>query len=287
MFERFTERARRVISLSQEEARRLNRTVAPEHVLLGIVSEADGVGGIVLGKLGVTLESARGTVESVAGRTEGPPRGREVRFSDDGKKALEYALAEARRLKHNYIGTEHLLLGLFLLESGPIAEILKHLRLSRERVLDDILQTLASRPPGVRAVLANDLTALRRPSTTLPELLAQPPPGARSAEPRNNVVMCRVNDRDLDAIDALVEAGARATRSDAAAWLIHAGIESNKALFDKLHATVAEIRRLREQAQEITRKLALEDAGPADPPPSAGSPPPEGESPAGETRPGA
>lgn len=280
MFERFTERARRVILLSQEEARRLNRAVEPEHLLLGVVAEHDGVGGIVLGKLGVTLESARGIVESVAGRKEKPPKGRQPGFSEDTKRGLEFALAEARRLKHRYIGTEHLLLGLFLLERGSIVEVMKQLQLSRERVLDEVMLALGSvklafdRPAYARAV-PDTLRELRRPGVTLPELLAQQPPGARSAEPRNNVVMCRVNDRDLDAIDALVEAGARATRSDAAAWLIHAGIESNKALFDKLHATVVEIRRLREQAKEITRGLDPEDTGPADArPPAAGPPPP-------------
>lgn len=282
MFERFTERARRVILLSQEEARGLNRAVEPEHVLLGIVAEQGGIGGTVLGKLGVTLESARGIVESVAGRKERPPKDQQPEFSEDGKRALEFALAEARRLKHRYIGTEHLLLGLFLFGSGPVVEVIKQLQLSRERVLDEVMLALGSvklafdRPAYARAV-----------RTTLPELLAQQPPGARSAEPRSNVVMCRVNDRDLDAIDALVEAGARATRSDAAAWLIHAGIESNKALFDKLYATVVEIRRLREQAQEITRGLVAEDAGSADTPSAESPRSPEGESPTGEARSGA
>lgn len=249
MLEKFTMRAKRVIILSQEEARLLNRPIGPEHVLLGIVAEQHGIGGRVLGKLGVTLESARGIVESLAGRMERPPKGRETKFSEEGKKSLELSLAEARRLKHGYIGTEHLLLGLFLLENGPIVDVIRLLQLSRERVLEEITGALASGgdPDAWLEWAPLDLVA--------PQL----PGGAR-----NNVVMCRVSDRDLEAIDVLVEGGVRATRSEAAAWLIRAGVECNKALFDKLHATVAEIRHLRGQVQEITRRVALEDAGPPD-----------------------
>ncbi len=256
MLERFTQRAKRVVILSQEEARLLNRSIGPEHVLLGIVAEEHGIGGRVLGKLGVTLELAREIVESLAGRMERPPKSRETKFSEEGKIALELALAEARRLKHGYIGTEHLLLGLFLLENGPIIDVIRLLQVSRERVLEEVTRALAS---------GGD------PDTWLEwaplDLVAPQLPGGA----RNNVVMCRVSDRDLEAIDILVEGGVRATRSEAAAWLIGAGVDSNKAVFDKLHATVAEIRRLREQAQEITRRLALEDAHPAETP-TAGPP---------------
>jgi hypothetical protein len=251
MLEKFTKRAKRVVILSQEEARLLDRPIGPEHVLLGIVAEHDGVGGRVLGKLGVTLESARGIVESLGGRMERAPKSPETKFSEEGKKALALGFAEARRLKHRYIGTEHLLLGLFLLKNGPIVDVIRRLQLSRERVLEEITRALASGsdPNAWLEWAPLDLVA--------PQL----PGGAR-----NNVVMCRVSDRDLEAIDVLVEGGVRATRSEAAAWLIRAGIESNGALFDKLRATVAEIRHLREQVREITGRVAREDTGPAETP---------------------
>lgn len=252
MFEKFTKRARRVIPLAQDEARRLHHSLGPEHLLLGIAAEQDGVGGIVLGRLGVDLDVARGAVQSVAGRGKRPLKGGEVPFSEDGKRALEFALAEAQRLKHQYIGTEHLLLGLFRFEGGPIVDVIGRLRLTSERVEDLVIQELASRPAFSLHL-----------------------EGAR-----NNVVMCRVNDRDLEAIDVLVEAGIRTTRSDAAAWLIRAGIEGNNALFDKLHTTVNEIRHLRDQAKQITQQLAPETPPPGSAPPEERQPP-ESESQAG------
>jgi len=78
---------------------------------------------------------------------------------------------------------------------------------------------------------------------------------------KSNVVACRVDKRDLDAIDALIEAGIRSTRSDAAAWLIHAGIEANKALFEKVDGTVAEIRRLRLSVQQLVQESEQKEAG--------------------------
>lgn len=260
MFERFTVRARKVILRAQEEAGRLNSaSVGPEHILLGIVMDPDGIGGAVLGTFGVTAAPIREMVESIPGRGNRPVGKRGIQFSEDGKRALEVAFQEARRLKHLYIGTEHLLLGLFRLDSGPIVNMLGRFQLTHEHVQDRIIKALASGG------------SLRDFPT--------------EAWTRSNVVMCRVNDRDLEAIDALVEAGLRATRSDAAASLIRAGIESNKALFDKLHATVVQIRHLREQAKEITRQLAPEEAAPTDTPPSETRQPPGGESPTGKARP--
>ena len=76
-----------------------------------------------------------------------------------------------------------------------------------------------------------------------------------ASSPKGNVITCRIGDRDIDAIDALVEAGVRSTRSEAAAWLIHAGIDANKALFETVYGTVAEIRRLRVVAQSMVRDV--------------------------------
>ena len=82
--------------------------------------------------------------------------------------------------------------------------------------------------------------------------------------PKSNVVTCRIDGRDLDAVDALIEAGIRSTRSDAAAWLIHAGIEANRSLFEKVYGTVAEIRRLRVVAQSLAQEAAGSGEGSAE-----------------------
>ena len=217
-----------------EEAARLDKSsIEPEHIFLAVLSVDGGVAGIVLGRLGVTLADARQVVESTLGRGGAPARRRHPRFSPDAKRLLERAVEEAHSFKHTYIGTEHLLLGMFHLEAGSgqgsILDVLRHFRLDEAQVRGAIVRELASR--------------------SLPE-----------TGTRNNVLMCRVTAQDLEAIDTLVEAGVRATRSDAAAWLIRAGIDGNTALFGRLQATVGEIRRLREQAQAISRQVASDDA---------------------------
>jgi hypothetical protein len=260
VFERFTKFGKAAFFQAGEEARRLNRpSVGPEHIFLGVVFHEEGVAGRVLALLGVTIDAARENVEALAGRGDGPVQG-EIHFSPEGKRVLALALDEARRLGHNYLGTEHMLLALFQFDDGPdgvpILDVMKHFRLRADRVRDLIMQELGRR-------LATSLSL---------------PGGARLSLPggtRNNVVMCRVNNPDLEAIDTLVEAGVRATRSDAAAWLIHAGIEGNKPLFERLQATVREIRRLREQAQAITQEVAS-GLSPA-PPAEGGEAPSEGE----------
>ena len=112
MFERFTDRARRVLVLAQEEARALNHGfIGTEHILLGLLSERDGVAGKALTQMEVSLEAARAQVKEIIGLSGGPPAG-SVPFTPRAKKVLELSLREALRLGHNYIGTEHMLLGL-------------------------------------------------------------------------------------------------------------------------------------------------------------------------------
>lgn len=254
-FERFTRFGRAALAQAEEEARRLNgSSVQPEHIFLGLVGQHEGVAGSVLAHLGVTLDAARQKVESLAPAADRPARSRGIGFSRGAKRVLVLALAEARRLRHNYIGTEHMLLALFQLDnvpdSAPIADVMQQFRLDAGRIRDLIMRELTSRG----------------------SLLLQ--------GERNNVLMCRVRDSDLEAIDTLVEAGVRTTRSDAAAWLIHAGIEGNRPLFERLQTTVLEIRRLREQAQAITREVA---SGESPTPPTQGDDASSG----GEARPGA
>ncbi|MFA4837240.1 MAG: Clp protease N-terminal domain-containing protein, partial [Dehalococcoidia bacterium] len=111
-FDKFTERARKVLALAQEEAQRFNHNyISTEHILLGIVSEGTGVATKVLGNLGVELPKIRTAVEFIIGRGESKSQG-EVGLTPRAKKVIELAVDEARHLNHNYIGTEHLLLGL-------------------------------------------------------------------------------------------------------------------------------------------------------------------------------
>jgi len=111
-FEKFSEKARRVLSLAQEEAQRFNHTyIGTEHILLGLVRETDGVAARVLVNLDVELSKIRSAVEFIIGRGERTPTG-EIGLTPRAKKVIELAVDEARRLNHNYIGTEHLLIGL-------------------------------------------------------------------------------------------------------------------------------------------------------------------------------
>ncbi len=142
MFERFTERARRVIILAQEEAKRLNHSaVGTEHILLGIIREGEGVASKVLESLNISPDRVRAEIESAIGRGERTPY-EEVAFTPRAKKVLELALDEARRLGHNYIGTEHLLLGLIREGEGVAARVLEAMGADLERVRAQVVYLL-------------------------------------------------------------------------------------------------------------------------------------------------
>ena len=111
MFERFTDRARRVVVLAQEEARMLNHNyIGTEHILLGLIHEGEGVAAKSLESLGISLEGVRSQVEEIIGQGQQAPSGH-IPFTPRAKKVLELSLREALQLGHNYIGTEHILLG--------------------------------------------------------------------------------------------------------------------------------------------------------------------------------
>lgn len=143
MFERFTERARQVVVLAQEEARNLRHNyIGTEHLLLGLLREADGVAARVLGSLEVSLEEVRGEVTRIVGEGENDPQG-QIPFTPRAKKVLELALREALSLGHNYIGTEHILLGLVRESEGVAARILNDLEVDADRVRQEIMRVLA------------------------------------------------------------------------------------------------------------------------------------------------
>jgi len=173
-FEKFSERARRVLSLAQEEAQRFNHNyIGTEHILLGLVRETEGVAAKVLSSLNVELVKVRSAVEFIIGRGERPTPG-EIGLTPRAKKVIELAVDEARRLGHHYIGTEHLLIGLMREGEGVAAGVLESLGISLDKVRAETNRILSqsagqstskSRTPSRTPTLDElgaDLTALGR-----------------------------------------------------------------------------------------------------------------------------
>src|ERR1700744_443980 len=142
MFERFTDRARRVVVLAQEEARMLNHNyIGTEHILLGLIHEGEGVAAKALESLGISLEAVRQQVEEIIGQGQQAPSGH-IPFTPRAKKVLELSLREALQLGHNYIGTEHILLGLIREGEGLAAQVLVKLGADLNRVRQQVIQLL-------------------------------------------------------------------------------------------------------------------------------------------------
>ena len=141
-FDKFTERARKVLSLAQEEAQRFQHNyIGTEHLLLGLVREGEGVAAKVLSNLGVELNKVRSAVEFIIGRGDRIVLG-EIGLTPRAKKVIELAVDEARRLNHDYIGTEHLLLGLIREGNGIGADVLESFGLSLQEVRAKTIQVL-------------------------------------------------------------------------------------------------------------------------------------------------
>ena len=152
MFERFTDRARRVVVLSQEEARRLNHNyIGTEHVLLGLLQEGEGIGARVLTSLGVSLEAARDSVEQIIGPGTQVPSSDHIPFTPRAKKVLELSLREALQLGHDYIGTEHLLLGLLREGEGVAAQVMVRLGAELSQVRSAVIHALEGPAERLRA----------------------------------------------------------------------------------------------------------------------------------------
>ncbi len=167
MFERFTDRARQAVVVAQEEARLLNHDyIGTEHLLLGLLSQPDSIAGRVLGQLGIGLEGTRADVETIIGRGAATAPSGHIPFTPRAKKVLELSLREALQLGHNYIGTEHILLGLVREGEGVAAQVL----IGRGAVLDRVRELVIAevklaaggklvrssprRTPGAEAVIA-------------------------------------------------------------------------------------------------------------------------------------
>ncbi len=154
MFERFTDRARRVVVLAQDEARMLNHNyIGTEHLLLGLIHEGEGVAAKALESLGISLEAVREQVEEIIGHGQQAPTGH-IPFTPRAKKVLELSLREALQINHTYIGTEHILLGLIREGEGVAAQVLIKLGADLNRVRTQVLQLLSGFQTGKEAATA-------------------------------------------------------------------------------------------------------------------------------------
>jgi L-ribulose-5-phosphate 4-epimerase len=233
-FEKFSERARRMLSLAQEEAQRLNHNyIGTEHLLLGLTLQTDSVAAKVLSNYSVEPDKVRAAVESVIGKGT-QPISRELGLTPRAKKVIELAVDEARRHRHHYIGTEHLLIGIMREDEGVAAGILKSFGVDLEKVRTETLRILAQSPQQARwrderraVVLASQEMAamglvtgpsgnvsMRLPPEGGRELLAITPTGKDYGA---------LKDEDIVVVDFDVETveGERAPSSEA---LLHVGI---------------------------------------------------------------
>jgi len=154
MFNKFTERARKVILLAKEEAKRFNHDyIGTEHILLGLIREGEGVAAAVLQKLGLSPEKIRLEVEKLVQSGPSTMVSGDIPFTPKAKKVIELAMEEARSLGHNYIGTEHLLLGLIREGEGVASQVLMNLGLDLNRVRNEVLPLLRDLNPGIESAL--------------------------------------------------------------------------------------------------------------------------------------
>jgi ATP-dependent Clp protease ATP-binding subunit ClpA len=148
MFGRFTDEARRVLALAQQEARTLNHNrIGTEHILLGLVQEREGIAAEALESLGISLDAIRQQVGKITGQAQDAPAASHNQYTWRAKKALDLSLREALQLGHHHVGTEHILLGLLREREGPAAQVLVELGADLSQVRQQVLDLLAD-PPG-------------------------------------------------------------------------------------------------------------------------------------------
>jgi Clp amino terminal domain, pathogenicity island component len=188
MFQRFTDRARQVVVLAQEEARRLDHNyIGTEHILLGLIREGGGVAARALKSLGIGLDAVRQQVEEIIGQGQQTPSGH-IPFTPRAKKVLELSLRESMQLGHNYIGTEHILLGLLREGDGVAAQVLVRLGADLNRVRQQVIQLLAGRTAGepgpgvdVRPDIAEQLAGIGPDTSDLDEQIEAARAGKQAA----------------------------------------------------------------------------------------------------------
>ncbi len=229
---KFTEQTQRAFVYSDEEAASFNHNyIGTEHLLLGLLREEEGIAYRVLNELGIKLEKIRSAITYIIGKATPQPPSTERGLTPRAQVVVTLAISEAWRTSVDHsVGTEHLLLGLLREGEGIGAAVLVNLGVSLDQVRAKVLQAIVERGP----------------------VGEQPREAVKN---KSNVVTCRIDDADMSAIDALVEVGIRTTRSDAASWLIHAGIEANASILESVFETVTEIRQLRTKAQSIAQQI--------------------------------
>jgi tetratricopeptide (TPR) repeat protein len=209
-FDKFTERARKVLSLSQEEAQRFQHNyIGTEHLLLGLICEGGGVAALVLASLGIELNKVRSAVEFIIGRGDRIVIG-EIGLTPRSKRVIELAVDEARRLNHHYIGTEHLLLGLVREGEGIAAGVLESLGVKLEKVRTLTIQVLS--PPGILQVSSSPIISpeLQSALRALDSLLREKEKALQlreyelAAELRDREVKLRDRISKLEALDAVL-----------------------------------------------------------------------------------
>ena len=177
MFERFTERAREVVVLAQDEARALRHNyIGTEHILLGLLREEEGLAARVLESLDITVEEVRAQVARIIGPGDEPIISGQIPFTPRAKKVLELSLREALSLKHNYIGTEHILLGLVRENEGVAARILLDFDADAEKIRNEIMRVLSGPgEPGLMHTETVQHRAVRRGWTSYGPLAERAP----------------------------------------------------------------------------------------------------------------
>jgi ATP-dependent Clp protease ATP-binding subunit ClpA len=253
MFERFTDRARRVVVLAQEEARLLNHNyIGTEHILLGLAHEGQGVAAKALESLGISLEAVRAQVEEIIGQGQSAPTGH-IPFTPRAKKVLELSLREAKQLGHNYVGTEHILLGLVREGEGVAAQVLVELGADLSRVRQQVIQVLSGYDGGtVTAEQAGARTRLVR--MTVPEDLRQAE--VKLAHVRRTKEAA-IEAEDFEQAAALRDQERQLLRGVAErerAWTAGVDLEAVVRENEKLHG---EVKRLR----ELLRRHGIEPGG--------------------------
>src|SRR3954467_10850303 len=171
MSNRFTERAQRVILIAQEEAKRLNHDyVGTEHILLGLIALGEGVAAQVLANLGVDLRRVRNEIEKIVGTGDNVMLLGEIPFTPRAKKVLELAVEEAQNMGHNYVGTEHLLLGLIREEEGVAARVLENLGVRLDVVREEVISLLGEGQPHQTQQSQSGTSTSSKPKSKTPTL---------------------------------------------------------------------------------------------------------------------
>ncbi len=234
---KFTEQAQHALAFADEEAAQFNHNyIGTEHLLLGLLREEEGIAFRVLKELGIDLQKIQAAVTYIIGKATPQPPSTERGLTPRAQVVVTLSVSEGwRSSTDHFVGTEHLLLGLIREGEGIGAKVIERF-VSLEQVRSKVLQAIVERMSG-----------------------AESP--KESVKNKSNVVTCRIDDQDMNAIDALVEVGIRTTRSDAAAWLIHAGIEANISIFESVFETVLEIRQLRTKAQNVVQQVGKKEHG--------------------------